>query len=114
MGTFRGEGLEALVFVRLPGLGFDHFERFLTGESDVLAAWHVVGDVDLVAHVRCADLTAVEALVDRMRADGLATGTSVHLILRESSILRETSLPAASGADGGPVVRPARHLAVAG
>jgi DNA-binding Lrp family transcriptional regulator len=78
--------MEALVFVRLPGFGFDQFERVLGGEADVVAAWHVVGDVDVVVKVRCRDLTDLENLVDRMRAAGGATGTSVHLILRPATL----------------------------
>ena len=74
------------MFVRLPGFGFDHFEKFLGGEADVVAAWHVVGDVDVVVKVRCQDLTDLENLVDGMRAAGGATGTSVHLILRPATL----------------------------
>lgn len=74
------------MFVRLPGFGFDQFERVLGGEADVVAAWHVVGDVDVVVKVRCRDLTDLENLVDRMRAAGGATGTSVHLILRPATL----------------------------
>jgi Lrp/AsnC ligand binding domain len=74
------------VFVRLPGFGFDHFERFLAGEADVVAAWHVVGDVDVVVNVRCKDLITLENAVDRMRTAGAATGTSVHLILRPAAL----------------------------
>ena len=86
MSSYHLPSLEALVFVRLPGFGFDHFERFLAGEADVVAAWHVVGDVDVVVKVRCRDLTDLENLVDGMRAAGGATGTSVHLILRPATL----------------------------
>lgn len=86
MSSYDLPSMEALVFVRLPGFGFDQFERVLGGEADVVAAWHVVGDVDVVVKVRCRDLTDLENLVDRMRAAGGATGTSVHLILRPATL----------------------------
>src|SRR5215475_1617645 len=86
MSAYHLPGLEALVFVRLPGMGFDRFERFLSGEAGVVAAWHVVGDVDLVVRVRCQDLADLEELVDRMRADGAASSTSVHLVLRQANV----------------------------
>ena len=123
MSSYDLPGMEALVFVRLPAFGFDPFERFLGDEVDVVAAWHVVGDVDVVVNVRCRDLTELENLVDRMRAAGGATGTSVHLILRPATLsVRDyvgeverrsgaaTSEPVV--ANTGPVVRSRRRLTV--
>jgi DNA-binding Lrp family transcriptional regulator len=115
--------MEAMVFVRLPGFGFDQFERFLANELDVVAAWHVVGDVDVVVNVRCRDLTDLEKLVDRMRAAGGATGTSVHLILRPARLSVDDYLGVPEGRSGdgrtepalaspGRVVRSRRRLAV--
>lgn len=115
--------MEALVFVRLPGFGFDQFERVLGGEADVVAAWHVVGDVDVVVKVRCRDLSDLENLVDRMRAAGGAIATSVHLILRPATLSVDDftdepeggSAPAISEpllANTGRFVRSRRRLAV--
>jgi hypothetical protein len=115
--------MEAMVFVRLPGFGFDQFELFLGNEVDVVAAWHVVGDVDVVVNVGCRDLTDLEKLVDRMRATGGATGTSVHLVLRPArlSVNDYAGVPDGRSGDGiaepvlagaGRVVRSRRRLAV--
>jgi DNA-binding Lrp family transcriptional regulator len=115
--------MEAMVFVRLPGFGFDQFERFLGSEVDVVAAWHVVGDVDVVVNVHCRDLTDLEKLVDRMRATGGATGTSVHLILRPARLSVDRYTGGSDGRIGdgkaepvlagpGRVVRSRRRLTV--
>jgi hypothetical protein len=93
----RAGALEALVQVRLDA-PTDHarFGQFLLAESDVVAAWQVVGDIDVVVHLCCADLPALEDTLTRMRVTGGAAGTVTHLVLRR---LGATPPTAREGAD---------------
>ncbi|MEV0567763.1 Lrp/AsnC ligand binding domain-containing protein [Dactylosporangium sp. NPDC050588] len=68
--TGNPDPIHALVFVRLDDPSPARFERFLGGVDGVVAAWHVIGDIDLAVHVHCADLSAVDRLLTAMRFDG--------------------------------------------
>lgn len=76
----HGQALDALVFVCVPSAGLVEFEAFLRGDTSVIAAWHVVGEIDLVVHIRCDDLAGLEQAVARMRVGGATT--SLHLVMR--------------------------------
>ncbi|WP_327001074.1 Lrp/AsnC ligand binding domain-containing protein [Dactylosporangium sp. NBC_01737] len=77
--------LQALVFVRLGDPSPVRFERFLGGAAGIVAAWHIVGDVDLAVQVRCPDLAALDRLLTAMRTGG-AVATSTHLVVRQASL----------------------------
>jgi DNA-binding Lrp family transcriptional regulator len=78
--------LQALVLVRLPGNDPARFERFLRAEAAITAAWHVVGDIDLVVHIACPDLTDLDRLVTAMRVVGGAIGSITHLVVNEVNL----------------------------
>ncbi|MEV4136742.1 Lrp/AsnC ligand binding domain-containing protein [Dactylosporangium sp. NPDC049742] len=80
------ELLQALVFVRLADPTPVPFERFLSGTDGVVAAWHVIGDVDLAVQVHCPDLVALDRLLTRMRTEGGAVSTTTHLVVRQADL----------------------------
>jgi DNA-binding Lrp family transcriptional regulator len=82
-----------LVFVRLPGSDRKRFERFLRAEPAVVAAWHVIGDIDLAVHVSCRDLPDLDRLITAMRADGGAVGTATHIVVGQADLSRAGNEP---------------------
>jgi DNA-binding Lrp family transcriptional regulator len=101
--------LQALVLVRLPGHDPARFERFLRAELAVTAAWHVVGDIDLVVHLSCRDLPDLDRLVTAMRTEGGAIGSITHLVVGEMN------LPGSASELREPAAAPrANNFAIAG
>jgi hypothetical protein len=80
--------LQALVLVRLSGRDPARFERFVRAEVAVTAAWHVVGDIDLVVHVSCLDLSDLHRVVTAMRTEGGAVGSVTHLVVNTVDLSR--------------------------
>lgn len=79
---------QALVFVRLPGAGRARFERFLRREPAVIAAWYVVGEIDLAVQVSWRNLPDLDRLVTAMRIEGGALGTVTHLVVGQPDLSR--------------------------
>jgi DNA-binding Lrp family transcriptional regulator len=77
---------QALVFVRLPGAGRARFERFLRREPAVIAAWYVVGEIDMAVQVSWRDLPDLDRLIDAMRVEGGAVGTVTHLVVGQPDL----------------------------
>ncbi|MFC4047195.1 Lrp/AsnC ligand binding domain-containing protein [Dactylosporangium siamense] len=89
----RNDPLQALVFVRLADPSPVPFERFLSDTDGVVAAWHVIGDIDLAVQVRCPDLIALDRLLTAMRTDGGAVSTTTHLVVRQADLTPAPDLP---------------------
>ncbi|MFC5006308.1 Lrp/AsnC ligand binding domain-containing protein [Dactylosporangium cerinum] len=89
----RNDPLQALVFVRLGDPSPVPFERFLSGTDGVVAAWHVIGDIDLAVQVHCPDLIALDRLLTAMRTDGGAVSTTTHLVVRQADLTPAPDLP---------------------
>jgi hypothetical protein len=84
---------QALVFVRLPGAGRARFERFLRREPAVLAAWYVVGEIDLAVQVSWRDLPDLDRLITAMRIEGGALGTVTHLVVGQPELSHAENQP---------------------
>jgi DNA-binding Lrp family transcriptional regulator len=85
-GDSNPDPLQALVFVRLGDPSPARFERFLSGTDGVVAAWHVIGDIDLAVQVHCPDLISLDQLLTAMRIDGGAVSTTTHLVVRQADL----------------------------
>ncbi|MEV4517468.1 Lrp/AsnC ligand binding domain-containing protein [Dactylosporangium sp. NPDC049525] len=86
LGDSNPGPLQALVFVRLSDPSPVPFERFLSGTEGVVAAWHVIGDIDLAVQVHCPDLVALDQLLTAMRTEGGAVSTTTHLVVRQADL----------------------------
>jgi DNA-binding Lrp family transcriptional regulator len=86
LGDSNPDPLQALVFVRLSDPSPVPFERFLSAADGVVAAWHVIGDIDLAVQVHCPDLVALDRLITAMRTEGGAVSTSTHLVVRQADL----------------------------
>ena len=77
-----GWNTEALVelFFR-PATTLDEVARVLRGHPEVVEAWSVTGDADVIARVRTADNAALERLIIDLQRNGLVVRTRSQVVL---------------------------------
>lgn len=83
-----GMGLRAIAELRLaPETNYQLFEATLYDTPEVLAMYHVTGDVDYVLLLACPDVASLDRLLGSWRERGGAIESSTRIILREVDLM---------------------------